>query len=61
MLVTLLLISDFDQELVTGECIPHIGLFVVAFGRDVVEYVVSLLDESASELDPLCRLKVKLF
>ena len=61
MLVLDFLVSDFYHELVTGKCIPYISLFVIAFCRDVVEYDIRLLDESASKLDPLRSLKVKLF
>ena len=60
MLVLLFLVSDFHQELVARKCIPHISLFVIAFHRDVIEYDIRLLDESASKFNPLCCLKVKL-
>lgn len=60
MLVLLFLVSDFNHEFVALESIPYIILFVIAFHRDVIEYDIGLLDESASKLFPLCCLEVKL-
>ena len=61
MLASLRLVSQLHNELITGESVSDISVFVVAFGWDVHENQFSLLDESTFQLDSLSSLKVKLF